>query len=92
MFSFFSLNDLADFIRVADGGLMQECEEGNYDKLVEVMGHLMAVKERQVLTDDMFEPLKHTIELLKTYEQEMQEDVHQQLQVKCYIMTHFFIL
>ena len=76
------MNDLAEFIKVADAGLMQECEEGNYDQLTDVMGHLMAVKDRQGPTDEMFEPLKHTIELLKTYDQEMQEEVHQQLQVR----------
>ena len=79
------MNDLADFIKHADTGLMQECEEGDYDKLVEVMGHLMAVKDRQGPTDEMFEPLKHTIELLKTYEQEMPEEVHQQLQVTYFL-------
>lgn len=45
------------------------------------MGHLMAVKDRQATTDEMFEPLKQTIELLKTYGQELPEEVHLQLQV-----------
>ena len=80
-FLFFSLNDLAEFIKVADSGLQKPVEEGDYDGLVEVMGHLMAVKDRQATTDEMFEPLKQTIELLKTYDQEMPEEVHQQLQV-----------
>ena len=39
------------------------------------------MKERQAATDEMFEPLKRTIELLKTYDQEMPDEVHQQLQV-----------
>ena len=77
----FSLNSLADFIKAADTGLMKPVEEGEYEGLVEVMGHLMAVKERQAATDEMFEPLKQTIELLKTYDQEMPEEVHLQLQV-----------
>ena len=46
------------------------------------MGHLMAVKDRTSVTDEMFEPLKQTIELLKSYDQEMSEDVHTLLQVK----------
>lgn len=29
----------------------------------------------------MFEPLKQTIELLKTYDQEMPEEIHKQLEV-----------
>ena len=46
-----------------------------------MMGHLMAVKDKQPLADNMFEPLKETIELLKTYGQELPDEVHQQLQV-----------
>ena len=56
-------------------------EEGDYDGLVGVMIHLLAVRDRQPNTDGMFEPLKQTIELLKTYDQEMPDEVHQQLQV-----------
>ncbi len=70
-----SLNDLADFIKTADKGLLTPVEEGDYQGLVDVMGHLMAVKDRQATTDEMFEPLKQTIELLKTYDQEMPEVV-----------------
>lgn len=76
-----SLSDLAVFIKVADVGLTQNVEEGDYNGLVAVMGHLMAVKDRQSVTDEMFEPLKQTIELLKVYGQEMPEEVHTQLQV-----------
>lgn len=78
----FSLNDLAEFIKVTNVGLTNEVEEGDYNGLVDVMGHLMAVKDRSVTTDEMFEPLKHTIELLKGYDQEMSEDTHSLLQVR----------
>ena len=77
----YSLKDLAEFIKSADSGLSKDVTEGDYDGLVDCMGHLMAVKERQSTTDEMFEPLKQTIELLKSYDQEMPEEVHQQLQV-----------
>ena len=70
-----------EFIKVADVGLTKEVKEGDYHGLVAVMGHLMAVKDRQAATDEMFEPLKQTIELLKTYGQELPEEVHMQLQV-----------
>lgn len=76
-----------DFIKTADAGLNQTIKEGDYTGLVKVMGHVMAVKERQTATDEMFDPLKETIELLKTYSQEMPEDVYLQLQVcwrRCY--------
>ena len=45
------------------------------------MHHLLAMKDRQPKTDGMFEPLKQTIELLKTYGQEMPDEVYQQLEV-----------
>ncbi|XP_040604816.1 dynein heavy chain 9, axonemal isoform X6 [Mesocricetus auratus] len=44
------------------------------------MGHLVTLKERQSSTDDMFEPLKQTIELLKSYEQQLPEAVFKQLE------------
>nr|XP_060503678.1 dynein axonemal heavy chain 17 [Panthera onca] len=75
-----SLADLEAFMKVARMGLTKPLKEGDYDGLVEVMGHLMKVKERQVATDNMFEPLKQTIELLKTYGEEMPEETHVKLQ------------
>ena len=59
-----------------DAGLAKEIEDGDYDGLVAVIGHLMAVKDRTPNTDNMLEPLKQTIDLLKTYEQEMSDQVH----------------
>lgn len=56
-------------------------EEGDFDGLVDIMGYLKAVKERQITTDQMFEPLQHTIDLLKTYGQELPEVVYKQLEV-----------
>lgn len=68
------------FIKETKTGLGVDVQEGDYDGLVEVMGHLLAVRDRQAATDVMFEPLKQTIDLLKTYEQEMSDEVHQRLQ------------
>lgn len=76
-----SLSDLGNFIHQADEGLLQPVEEGDYDGLVNVMGYLMNVKERQATTDEMFEPIKSTIELLKYYDQELPEEVNVLLQV-----------
>ncbi|KFW62348.1 Dynein heavy chain 9, axonemal, partial [Pygoscelis adeliae] len=75
-----SLADLDEFIKTADKGLNKKVEKGDYDGLVEIMGHLLAVKERHSATDAMFEPLKQTIELLKTYEQQLPEEVYKQLE------------
>lgn len=52
------------------------------------MGYLMNVKERQAATDEMFEPLRQTIELLKSYDQELPEEINVFLQVcKIFIRT-----
>ena len=59
-----------------------DIQEGDYDGLVGVMVHLLAVKERQAVTDDMFEPLKQTVELLSVYTQDTPEDVLQKLEVR----------
>uniref|UniRef100_A0A8C0BA58 Dynein axonemal heavy chain 17 n=1 Tax=Buteo japonicus TaxID=224669 RepID=A0A8C0BA58_9AVES len=74
-----SLQELSDFIQEANDGLSKPLEEGDYDGLVGVMGHLMRVKERQAATDSMFQPLKETIALLSTYGEEMPEEIHLQL-------------
>lgn len=77
----FSLSDLEEFIRVTETGFGKKVEEGDYNGLKEIMGYLMAVKERQSITDEMFKPLQHTIDLLKTYEQELPDIVYKQLEV-----------
>ncbi|XP_066120408.1 dynein axonemal heavy chain 9 [Saccopteryx bilineata] len=76
----YSLADLEDFIKKSESVLLKEVEQGDPQGLAEVMRHLTALKERQSGTDEMFEPLKQTIELLKTYEQELPETVFQQLE------------
>ncbi|XP_008853923.1 dynein heavy chain 9, axonemal [Nannospalax galili] len=75
-----SLADLEEFIKSSESGLLKKVEKGDFQGLVEIMGHLVALKERQSSTDEMFEPLKQTIELLKTYEQELPEAVFKQLE------------
>lgn len=63
-------------------GLKKELKEGDLKSLVSVMDYLTRVKDRQAQTDEMFEPLKQAIELLKVYNQELPDEVHQQLQVR----------
>lgn len=75
-----SLCDLGNFIRLADEGLQQTVAEGDYEALVKVMGFLLKVKERQALTDEMFTPLRETIELLKFYDQDIPEEINVYLQ------------
>ncbi|CAG4954204.1 unnamed protein product [Colias eurytheme] len=75
-----SLSDLGNFIREADEGLLQPVPEGDYEALVTVMGYLMNVKDRALTTDDMFQPLTETIELLKFYDMDIPEEVNVLLQ------------
>nr|XP_030717250.1 dynein heavy chain 9, axonemal isoform X1 [Globicephala melas] len=75
-----SLANLEAFIKNSENGLLKKVGKGDFQGLVEIMGHLMAVKERQSSTDEMFEPLKQTIELLKTYGQELPETLFRQLE------------
>lgn len=74
------LSDLGQFIRSADEGLQQTVQEGDYQALVNVMGFLLNVKERQINTDEMFGPLRDTIELLKFYDQDIPEEINVYLQ------------
>lgn len=76
----YSLCDLGNFIRLADEGLQQTIIEGDYEALVKVMGFLLKVKERQAVTDEMFGPLRETIELLKFYDQDIPEEINVYLQ------------
>ena len=62
--------------------------DGDYDALVQCIEQLSAVKERTAATDEMFEPLKETIELLRQYGQELPEEVHDQLQVSVELQYH----
>ncbi|NXH39972.1 DYH17 protein, partial [Dicaeum eximium] len=75
-----SLEELQDFIKESTAGLSKPLEEGDYEGLVVMMGHLAQVRERQEATDVMFEPLKETVALLKTYGDKMPEEIHLQLQ------------
>nr|XP_033702632.1 dynein heavy chain 9, axonemal isoform X2 [Tursiops truncatus] len=75
-----SLANLEAFIKNSENGLLKKVGKGDFQGLVEIMGHLMALKERQSSTDEMFEPLKQTIELLKTYGQELPETLFRQLE------------
>ena len=71
-----------EFIKEKDKQLIREVKEGEYENLVKMMGYLGAVREKTAGYDNMFDPIKHKIELLKTYGQEVPDDVYDKLQVK----------
>jgi dynein heavy chain len=75
-----SLSDLNNFIEKADEGLMQQVKEDDYDGLVKVMEFLKVVKEKQLTTDTMFDPLGNIIEMLRGYGVVIPEESLVQLQ------------
>lgn len=50
--------------------------------MVKILGHLLAVREKQQLSDGMFEPLQQTVSLLNEYDQELPEVVCRQFEVR----------
>ncbi|KAM6104169.1 LOW QUALITY PROTEIN: dynein axonemal heavy chain 11 [Theristicus caerulescens] len=71
-----SLTDSEEFIKVTDGGLQREVTEEDYCVLVEIMDHLLAMKQRQTTADELFEPLKDMVALLESYGQKMPGEVY----------------
>lgn len=74
-----TLNDLNTFIRENKSGLVGKIEEGDYDGLIKAMGLLHAIKNRSVLIDKRFEPLRKTVNLLRQFSVELPEEVHKLL-------------
>ncbi|KAJ7345633.1 hypothetical protein JRQ81_001583, partial [Phrynocephalus forsythii] len=74
-----SITELATFIHESEKGLAKKVEEGDYTLLVEIMGHLMAIRDLQS-TGDIFKPLKSTAEWLQSYGQPLPEQIYTQLE------------
>ncbi|XP_031759446.1 dynein heavy chain 11, axonemal [Xenopus tropicalis] len=75
-----SLAELEEFIKEANAILLKKVPEGDYSALVAVMELLLAVRDRQMATDELFEPLKQTISLLESYGQKLPDQIYVQLE------------
>uniref|UniRef100_A0A8C9ZTH7 Dynein, axonemal, heavy polypeptide 9 like n=1 Tax=Sander lucioperca TaxID=283035 RepID=A0A8C9ZTH7_SANLU len=75
-----SVRELSSFVQDTAHGLSNKVSGGDYAGLVDIMGHLMAIRDRQISTEQHFKPLKSTAELLKTYGQQLPESVYTQLE------------
>ncbi|KAJ8349887.1 hypothetical protein SKAU_G00250170 [Synaphobranchus kaupii] len=75
-----SVQDLGTFVQETHKGLSNKVVDGDYAGLVDIMGHLMAIRDRKITTDQHFKPLKSTADLLKTYGQQLPEQVCSQLE------------
>lgn len=90
-----SVQELGSFVENTEIGLAKTVTDGDYGKLVDIMGHLMAIRDRQLSTEQHFKPLKATSNLLKTYNQQLPEHVYILLEVSsptcvcfCYFSIH----
>lgn len=82
LFSFScSVQELSSFLQDTTLGLSEKVVDGDYAGLVTIMGHLMAIRDRQISNEKHFKPLKSTAELLKTYGQQLSESIYTQLEV-----------
>ncbi|KAK4326143.1 hypothetical protein Pmani_003308 [Petrolisthes manimaculis] len=75
-----SLTELDKFIKETEVGVAQDLGNGDYDILVSIMAHLVAVRDRIFTTDAMFEPIKATIALVRQYGDDLPETMHLKLQ------------
>uniref|UniRef100_A0A3B4DVC9 Dynein, axonemal, heavy polypeptide 9 like n=1 Tax=Pygocentrus nattereri TaxID=42514 RepID=A0A3B4DVC9_PYGNA len=81
MFKEYLLNHVNDsFIENAEHGLGKSVQNGDYAGLVDIMGHLMAIRDRQQNTEQQFKPLKSTADLLKIYGLQLPELIYSQLE------------
>lgn len=85
---FYSVRELWSFVHDTAQGLSNNLSDGDYAGLVDIMGHLMAMRDRQISIEQHFQPLKSTAELLKAYGQQLPESVYTQLEVGAQIHTH----
>ncbi|XP_053327234.1 dynein axonemal heavy chain 11-like [Spea bombifrons] len=74
-----SVNELEEFIEHTEKGLAKKVKGENYSVLREIMGHLMAIRDRQS-TDEDFRHLKATAELLRCYGQLLPDQIYSQLE------------
>ncbi|XP_029686282.1 dynein heavy chain 11, axonemal isoform X1 [Takifugu rubripes] len=75
-----SVRELSAFVQDTTLGLSDKVVDGDYAGLVTIMGHLMAIRDRQISNEKHFKPLKSTVELLKTYGQQLPECIYTQLE------------
>jgi dynein heavy chain, axonemal len=72
------LQELDDFIVSSTAVLRMEATEDDFETLLKILSVITQIKEREVETDNMFEPLKEVVALLKTYNEDFNEAVYNQ--------------
>jgi len=77
-----SLNTMQQFIKSKVKELSKEVVQGDYEHLVEMIGHLNEVREKTTKFDFIFEPIRNKIEFLRSYDQRCPDNVEEMLEVK----------
>ncbi|XP_008208864.1 dynein beta chain, ciliary-like [Nasonia vitripennis] len=74
-----SLEDLSVFLKKAHGRFTNPVDKDDYDGLLDTIYYLKEVRDRTFEIDDMFEPLKETIQLLSDYNVEFSDETYDKL-------------
>lgn len=72
------LQELEDFIIEGTNVLQFEVTKEDFDTLLSVMSILSKIRDRSLETDRMFDPLKDTVDLLKQYNVDFDDNVYNQ--------------
>jgi dynein heavy chain, axonemal len=62
-----NFQELENFISTSTNTLRLEATEEDFETLLKILSVITQIKEREVETDNMFDPLKEVVALLKTY-------------------------
>lgn len=76
-----SLEELQNFFQAAVKGLNSPVVKSDHQGFIDVMTHLLAVRDRQTAVDKMFEPLRDTVVLLERYGVTIPELFYSQIEV-----------
>lgn len=68
----------------AESRLKEPVCSGDYQALVQVMGYLLEIRDRQTSTDQLFEPVIDVVNLLEQYGETLTECDHMQLEVRVF--------
>ncbi|XP_017887523.2 dynein beta chain, ciliary-like [Ceratina calcarata] len=74
------LQELENFLNAAMDNFSKPIQEDDYEGLLETIYYLKEVRDRQFEIEDMFDPIKKTIELLQNYDVVLEDKIFEWLQ------------
>lgn len=74
-----NLLELEKFIDESQQTLKLEATNEDFNTLLKILQVLTTIKDQEIQTDTMFEPLKAIVDLLKTYDRDFDEVVYNQV-------------